>query len=182
MDQKVARAASTTPIDPQSVNGWGVDADPQNNPTYPMRDRSQDDSPGMNWTRPPLQEPRVEILRSIEHNRLPAALGTTSPPSGISGGVRRFAFRYSESQWAHWLLLILADRINVFEGLASDLAHGKLPNLVQETGLARRLKADPRRAATTLAIGAGAVLLAVVAARALEEAKTRDRSFWPFRS
>jgi hypothetical protein len=113
---RVAKAGAMTPIDPQTVVGWGVDADPRNDPTAPMRDRSRDDGPGMNWTRPPLQTPRVEILRSIEHNRLPAALGTSTPPKGVSGAIRRYAFRFSESQWAHWLLLIFADRVNMVEG------------------------------------------------------------------
>jgi hypothetical protein len=110
----------------------------------------------------------VEILRSIEHNRLPAALGTSTPPKGLSGGVRRYAFRYSESQWAHWLLLMLADRINVVEGLGEDLMRGKLPNLVQETGLGRGFKQHPSRVAATVAVGAGVLILAIAVARAAE--------------
>lgn len=43
------------------------------------------------------QESRVEILRSVEHNRLPAVLGTSTPPRGLSGRLRRIAFGYSES-------------------------------------------------------------------------------------
>ena len=45
-------------IDPAGVIGWGVDADPENDPTYPMRDASQDDQRGMTWHRPPLQPDR----------------------------------------------------------------------------------------------------------------------------
>lgn len=156
-------------IDPSQVPGWGVDADPRNDPTYPMRERSGDDSPGMNWTRPPLQKPQVEILRSIEHNRLPAALGTSTPPSGLSGVLRRYAFGYSESQWAHWLLLMLADRINVVEGLIDDLAHGVVPNLFAEAGLPSELKYNRSRFLTKVALGAGAVVGLVVVARLLRE-------------
>lgn len=36
----MARQITSQAIDPVDVNGWGVDADPQNDPTYPMRDRS----------------------------------------------------------------------------------------------------------------------------------------------
>jgi hypothetical protein len=46
MEQRVERAASMSAIEPESVVGWGVDADPLNDPTYPMRDRAEDDSPG----------------------------------------------------------------------------------------------------------------------------------------
>lgn len=151
-------------IIPSTLPGWGVDADPKNDPTYPMRDRSQDDGPGMNWSRPPQQAQDVEVLMSIEYNRLPAVFGTSSPPSGVSGAVRRLAFRYSESQWAHWLLLMLADRINVVEGLGEDLARGKLPNLFAEMGLATEWKhnrpAFVRRVAVTAALaGLGLALL-----------------------
>ncbi len=155
----------TNPIDPQTVVGWGVDADPRNDPTYPMRDRSREDGPGMAWTRPPLQTPRVEILRSIEHNRLPAVLGTSTPPSGLSGVIRRTAFKYSESQWAHWLLLMLADRINTVEGIVDDLGRGKVPNLFAEMGMGSELKHNPRgfavkavAAATLVSVAVGAGL------------------------
>ena len=156
----------STAIDPSKVPGWGVDVDRTNDPTYPMRDRSQDDSPGMNWRRPPLQTPDVEILRSIEHNRLPAVVGTSTPPSGLSGGVRRVAFRYSESQWAHWLLLMLADRINVVEGVFVDLSRGRLPNPYAEMGMGSDLKHDRAGfAAKTVTLVAIAGVLVAVSVR-----------------
>ena len=36
--------------------------------------------------------------------------------SWISGAMRRLAFRWSESHWLHWLMLMGADRVNVVEG------------------------------------------------------------------
>jgi hypothetical protein len=56
------------------------------------------------------------------------------PPSGISGAMRRLAFRYSENDLRHWLILLAADRVNVGEGLVSDLAHGHVPNIFREMG------------------------------------------------
>ena len=158
MTSNTARSDAAPRVDPSTVAGWGVDANSRNDPTYPMRDRSKADGPGMVWSRPPLQAPDVEILRSIEHNRLPAVLGTSTPPSGVSGAVRRAAFRYSESQWAHWLLLMLADRINTVEGLVTDLAHGRLPNPYAEMGMGSDLKHDKAafaaKTATVLAVAA----------------------------
>ena len=153
-------------IDPRSVPGWGVDADPRNDPTYPMRNRQQDDSPGMNWARPPLQQPHVEVLRSIEHNRLPAAFGVSTPPRGLSGAIRRFAFRYSESQWAHWLLLMGADRINMIEGVFGDLFRGRLPNIFAEMGLGSELRYNRKHfiIRTVVVIAAIAIVIALVAA------------------
>lgn len=121
-------------VDTSTVPGWGVDADPKNDPAYPMRHTEETATRGLDWQRPEQQKPDVEILQSIEHNRLPAVVGTSTPPSGLSGAIRRYAFRRSESDWWHWLLLMGADRINVVEGLVSDLSRGKLPNVPAEMG------------------------------------------------
>ena len=100
-DKAIATAERSGPtIDPTTVNGWGIDADPDNDPTWPMRDRSKDDGPGMNWTRPPVQSPGVEILQSVEHQRQPAAVGTSTPPSGPSGVIRRQAFASAKASGA----------------------------------------------------------------------------------
>ena len=116
------------------IVGWGTDADPHNDPTYPYRDRSRDDHSG-EWRRPTQQEPQVELLQSVEHKWLPAVFGTASPPSGVSGSMRRLAFRWSESNWAHWLLLIAADRVNMVEGIVEDLGRGHIPNIPKEMGV-----------------------------------------------
>jgi hypothetical protein len=47
--------------------------------------------------------------RSIEHAMLPPVFGTTCPPKGLSGVIRRHAYaKYSEARAAHWLLLLAA--------------------------------------------------------------------------
>ena len=79
---------SATAIDTSKIVGWGVDADPDNDPTYPYRERSSDDHSGQ-WRRPARQEPEVELLHSIEHKQTPAVFGTSSPPKWISGWMRR---------------------------------------------------------------------------------------------
>ncbi len=99
------------------IKGWGIDADPENEPTYPMKKYTGDDHNRLNYERPPLQEVYEEILHSNERINLTAVFGTPLPPTGLSGAVRRFAFKYSEGKWAHWLALIFADRINVVEGM-----------------------------------------------------------------
>jgi hypothetical protein len=48
--------------------------------------------------------------------------------------IRRLAFKYSESSYGHWLPLMLADRVNVVEGVLDDLAHGHVPNLSTSSG------------------------------------------------
>lgn len=152
-------------IDPETVVGWGVDADPDNDPTWPMRDRSKDDGPGMNWTSPPAQPSDVEILQSVEHVRRPAVVGQSTPPRGVSGVLRRSAFRYSESQWGHWLLLMLADRINTLEGVIDDMRGGRLPNPLVEMGFVKRPRAREAGWATAVVTGLALIGLIYVARR-----------------
>ena len=46
--------------------------------------------------------------------------------------IRRFAFKYGKSHYGHWLLLLLADRVNVVEGVLDDLRHGHIPDIFAE--------------------------------------------------
>ena len=123
-----------TAIDPTQIKGWGIDADPENDPTYPIKKRNNAEHAGYSWERPSQQPVDVEVLHSNERPNVTAAFGTSTPPSGISGMVRRFAFRYSESSYGHWLPLMLADRLSVVEGIADDLASARIPNIPAELG------------------------------------------------
>ncbi|MCC9136979.1 hypothetical protein ACFSKU_05435 [Pontibacter silvestris] len=116
------------------IKGWGVDADPKNDPTYPMRKRSNDDHSGYSWKRPAQQPVDVEVLHSIERPNITAVFGTSKPPRGLSGIIRRYAFNYGEGSFAHWLPLIMADRVDVVEGVIDDLKRGYVPNIFAEKG------------------------------------------------
>lgn len=126
------------------IPGWGMDADLGNRPAYPMRDYDADSKGGMDWARPPMQNGRTEILHSTERPGLSAAYGTPHPPRGLSGAIRRMAFRRSEGQWSHWLLLILADRIDMIEGIFQDIASGHFPDFFGEMGLRSEIKYNRR--------------------------------------
>jgi hypothetical protein len=123
-----------TPKNHSQVNGWGVDADPKNDPTYPMKNRDDGEHAGYSWERPPQQPITVEVLHSNERSDLTSVFGTSTPPSGLSGSLRRVAFKYSESSYGHWLPLMLADRVGVVEGVLADLGHGRVPNVFAERG------------------------------------------------
>lgn len=142
-----------TMVDVSTINGWGVDADPRNDPTYPFRIRRADDHQG-EWARPPQQTSEVEVLQSVEHKQRPAVFGSSSPPKWVSGAIRRLAFRWSESNWIHWLLLIGADRVNMVEGLVGDLAGGTIPNVPKEMGLPAEWKHNKSGLAKKVAIAA----------------------------
>ena len=140
-------------IETAKIPGWGVDADPDNDPTYPYRDRARDPGLTKDWNRPAIQDSDVEILQSIEHIRQPAVFGTSTPPSGVSGVIRRLAFRYSESNWLHWLMLLGADRINVVEGVVVDLARGHVPNIPGEMGIRSEWQHNKRGLAKKVGVG-----------------------------
>jgi len=120
--------------DRSQIKGWGVDADPKNDPTYPMKLRNDGEHAGYSWERPQQQPPTVEVLHSNERADLTSVFGTSTPPSGLSGVLRRLAFGYSESSYGHWLPLMLADRVSVVEGVLGDLKHGHVPNIFAERG------------------------------------------------
>lgn len=112
-----------------TINGRGIDADFNRRPYHPIHSPQGDT--GAHWgERAPQQPVNVEILHSNERPDITAVFGSTVPPAGISGMIRRFAFRYSENSLGHWLPLILADRINFIEGMIEDIIAGKAPRLL----------------------------------------------------
>lgn len=141
------------------IKGWGIARDSENDPTYPMKNRLPEDNEGYNWGRPPLQPMDIEVLKSVERKNYPAVFGKTLPPSGLSGVIRRAAFRKSESSFGRWVPLILADRINMVEGIVDDLKHGVVPNFFKERGWKAEWKYNRQefviKSAVAVAVGAG---------------------------
>jgi hypothetical protein len=144
------------------IKGWGVDADPENDPTYPMKQWNGDDHKRSHYHKPKQQAQTVEILKTVERKDLSAVFGTSVPPSGLSGMIRRYAFKYGEDSYRHWLPLILADRVNVVEGIIDDLKHGHIPNIFAEKGWNAGWKYNRKGMITKLAVTAG-VLIGVAA-------------------
>ena len=150
-----------TPVDPTQIKGWGVDADPKNDPTYPMKRRTDAEQRGYTWQRPPQQPVNVEVLHSNKRPNVTAVFGTVSPPAGLSGMLRRYAFKYSESDYRHWLPLMLADRVGEAEGVLEDLGHGHIPNIPAELGWRAEWKHNRGGLVTRILLGT--VLIVVIA-------------------
>lgn len=140
-------------IDTSQIQGWGVDANPKNDPTYPMKTRNNGEYAGYSWERPVQQPESVEVLHSNERPNLSAVFGTSTPPSGLSGVIRRAAFNYSENSYGHWLPLMLADRVGVVEGVVNDLAHGHVPNIFSEMGWKAEWKHNRKSLVTRVVVG-----------------------------
>ena len=101
------------------IPGWGADLDPANRPAYP-RERTPPRLDNVHWDQPEQQASDVLVLHSIERPGITPVFGTSVPPSGLSGAIRKRAFRRSENDLRHWLMLMFADRVNVVEGLLQD--------------------------------------------------------------
>lgn len=155
------------------IKGWGIDADPKNDPTYPMKTRTGQEHDGYSWQRPTQQKVDIEVHHSVERPNLSAVFGTSVPPSGISGMIRRLAYKRTENQYSRWLPLMLADRVNMVEGVVQDLLHGHVPNIIDEKGLKSDWKYNRPKLLGKLAVGAA---LALGAAACVSKHKGRLRA------
>ncbi len=158
-----------TTTDYSHIKGWGIDADKENDPVYPMKHRNNAEHQGYSWERPPLQHCDTEILKSVERPNLTAVYGSTAPPSGLSGKIRRMAYKYSESSYGRWLPLVLADRIGMVEGIIDDFKHGIVPNIPAERGWGAEWKHNRRN--FVLNVATVAVITGAVVAYALSKKK-----------
>lgn len=143
------------------IKGWGIDANDDNDPTYPMKEWNGADHQRFNYPKPPQQPITVEVLHSIERPGVSRVFGTSTPPKGLSGVIRRWAFQQNESTYLRWVPLVLADRIGVVEGYIEDFTHGVIPNPFAERGWQSEWKYNRKGFLQTAAIAAG-VTAAVV--------------------
>ncbi|HEU4470430.1 MAG TPA: hypothetical protein VFR58_05055 [Flavisolibacter sp.] len=161
-DRKIADRNMDSRI--ENIPGWGMDADPENDPTYPMKHSNGADHERLNYEKAPQQRQDIEIFHSIERPGITRVFGTSTPPAGLSGAIRRYAYKYSEATATHWMTLILADRVDVIQGKINDLKNGILPNPLRERGWRAEWKHNRaafigKAATTVLLITAGIMLL-----------------------
>jgi hypothetical protein len=117
------------------IPGWGADLDPADRPSG-GREREVRPADGTHWEIPPDQPARRPRERSIEHSRLTPVFGTSCPPRGLSGALRKLAYaRYSEARAAHWLLLLGADRVDSAGQTLRSFVSTRPDNPVAETGI-----------------------------------------------
>ena len=117
------------------IPGWGVDLDPKDRPAVPQLQFHRDLS-GAHWEFPERQPETWPRERSMEHKFLTPVFGTSCPPKGVSGVLRKHAYRrYSEGRAAHWLLLIAADRVDAWESHLRSFVSLRPDNPLTETGV-----------------------------------------------
>jgi hypothetical protein len=117
------------------IPGWGADLDPADRPSN-HRLNYAPDTTGAHWDFPERQPQKWPREHSIEHAFVTPVFGTAQPPKGLSGVIRKFSYaRYSEARLGHWLLLILADRVDAWEEHVKSFATLHPDNPITETGV-----------------------------------------------
>lgn len=118
------------------IPGWGSDLDPADRPSVPKLSREAGSVLDVHWDVPPQQDGAAGRERSIEHAHVTPVFGTAQPLSGLAGVVKRVAYsRFSEGRLAHWLLLVLGDRIDVATHRVTDALRGRPDRVIRETGI-----------------------------------------------
>lgn len=114
------------------IPGWGVDLDPADRPSYPREQPGT--QTGARWDFPERQPEKWPRERSVEHAFLTPVFGTSTPPEGVSGAIRKYAYRFGEGRAAHWLLLVAGDRVDAWEHHLRSFATLRPDNPITETG------------------------------------------------
>lgn len=122
-------------FDRSQIPGWGADLDRRKRPAVPM-ERMPPREHDAHWDVPEPQPRTVEVLHSNERPGLTPVFGTAVPPAGLSGKIRRAAFRHSEGRIRHWMMLLLADRVNVVEGIVDDVSRSRRTHSLAVVGAA----------------------------------------------
>ena len=120
------------------IPGWGVDLDPKDRPSVP-RERFDPDLNGAHWDFPERQPEKWPRERSIEHKFLTPVFGTSCPPKGISGKMRKYAYTFGEARSAHWLILLAADRVDSIESHLRSFLSLRPDNPITQTGVLSEL-------------------------------------------
>ncbi|GHG95098.1 hypothetical protein [Comamonas sp. JC664] len=99
----------------KDIPGYGVDADPRSRPGFPKEEfpeQLRGDAQGT----PVRQQSDVTVFKHGQPARkMPPVFGTAQPPKGVSGALRRLAYKYPDHWTRHWMMLLMADRVDVAE-------------------------------------------------------------------
>jgi hypothetical protein len=105
----------------------GYDLDPSRRPGVPRERRPPSAWPNTRYP-PERQRSDVEVFKhGRPHKTFPPVYGTAVPPHGLSGMVRRAAYKYPDHLMRHWTMLLFADRVDSWEHRAVKLAKVAAP-------------------------------------------------------
>ncbi|MBV9945469.1 MAG: hypothetical protein JOZ69_01320 [Myxococcales bacterium] len=129
------------------IPGAGIDASPDRRPGVPMEADPPRPIGDPHWTYPERQADPGYIQRRKGLEQLTPVFGTKQPPRLLSGLLRRLAYQIPEHRPTHWLLLLVADRVDVLEHDAlrtAPVALGVLGGLAVASSLVARRRRRSR--------------------------------------
>jgi hypothetical protein len=108
---------------------WGIDLDPARRPGVPMMRTPQ---PFPNTRFPPERQAGdpASPMHGRPNKTMPAVFGTVVPLRGLSGVIRRFAYRYPDHYPSHWLLMMFGDRVDSMTYRAKKVLPVALPIVI----------------------------------------------------
>jgi hypothetical protein len=97
-------------------NARGADLKMSDRPGVPMeRAEHRPLTPATHWREPERMRNDPSVTRRMELKQMTPMFSTAYPPKGISGMIRRRAYRVPETHARHWMSLLLADRVELWE-------------------------------------------------------------------
>ena len=91
------------------------DVDPKYRPGVPMEHKPYPAKGADAEDTHTRQPPSVPILMHRLRKKLPPVFGTAAPLKGLSGVMRVLAYKYPDHWARRWMILLLADRVDVAE-------------------------------------------------------------------
>lgn len=100
------------PAESARVTGWGADKDAGDRPGVPRETQPEPLTHTNTLVRQQTDEPKP----LVGPNRfLTPVYSTALPARGVSGLLRRVAYKYPDYKARRWMLLLAADRVDVIE-------------------------------------------------------------------
>ena len=119
----------------ERIPGWGADLDPADRPAFP---REQPGIPtGAHWDLPPAAVDGA-ASREVRRAHAPDAgvrLGSAAARARRVSSAASRTTRYSEGQTAHWLLLIVGDRVDAITSHVTSLVSRRPDDPITESGV-----------------------------------------------
>ncbi len=101
--------------------GRGADASFERRPGVPM-ETPPHATPGARFV--PLDQQMGDLSAQTGSTRRTPVFGTAQPMHGLSGVLKRVAYKIPEHRASHWMMLLLSDRVDVLESRLPKLLFG----------------------------------------------------------
>jgi len=136
MDERTTTPGGPVEGRPSPPEGAGIDLDPSRRPGVPKERRPE---PWPHSRFPPTRQARPPSVP--RHGRpgkpMPPVYGTAVPLRGISGLVRKAAYRHPDHHMRHWTMLLFADRVDAWGHRGFKLARVAVPAAIAVFVMAR---------------------------------------------